>query len=358
LISAVRAADTRAVSLLRSLFLGLLVAACAPARSEAPVPKAAVPIATGALPTSSGAQPEPPAVPDDGNPRWPAPKKAPLPPGFEARTVRHETIHADIAVPRGTSVTLTRDAYNYPRVDISVDGEVVFLQFDSGPGTLAATLAGKPPTVGGKLAAERFTLTPDGIAARYRDVYGDLRLYGHAPGVKCVFEPRRKIPEPTLERIFTVCSSLRSAAPGRWRPATDAERAHGGMTDVPEGAFVEGALPDTPGALLRTGPFVAALYAGAFKITGRDCPASYEYLGEWSAPEVAVTLEKRTGKAGDAWVRSATESYAGHDYPGATTVIAPRDGRCCVANLIPWTAPPSSAQLDYVVALCDTFRAK
>lgn len=197
------------------------------------------------------------------------------------------------------------------------------------------------------------------MTARYRTATGDLRILGAAPGVKCSYEAFRDVPEPTLNRIFMLCASLRSPAPGAWRPATPEERAHGGMTHVPEGAWVEGALPGHPGAkLLRPGNFVAQMHVGPFTVTSQVCPQSFDVLREKSTPEVEVSVERRERPRGDAWIRRVIEEYDGNRYPGPTTVLAPRDGRCCALIFVPWTTAPSDAQIEYALALCDTYRAR
>lgn len=259
-------------------------------------------------------------------------------------------------MPDGAKVEPTHDAYGYPRVDVGVDGESVFLQFDSGVGRLGATLAKQPPTVYG-LPTEKAHVGPENLAARYRTHSGDVRILGHAPGVKCVFEPLRAAPEPTLDRVYTVCASLRAPPLGAWRSATPEERAHGGMTDVPEGGWVEAALPGTPGSRLRSG-FTARLYLGGLVVSGAPCPPSIEALRGRAPEEAETVVEERRTAGGDAWIRRATETYEGDRYPGETVVFARRAGKCCRAAFVPWTSPPSAAQLDYALALCDTFRAE
>jgi len=301
--------------------------------------------------------PTTPARTAHGGPRWPAPAAPPTPPGFERRAIHHETIHVDLAVPIGARVSLERDVHGYPSVAIDVDGFAITLQFDSGVGQLGVTLSRTPPRVY-SLAAQKASATPDNVTARYLTSGGDLRILGVAPGVKCRFEPYGQVPEPTLDRIFTVCASLRAPVLGPWRAATPDERAHGGMTDVPAGAWVEGALPSTPGSLLRPGKFIASMHVGRFVASSTLCPSSFDELRDKSAPEVEVVVERKASAGGEAWIRKATEEYNGDRFPGATTLIAPRDGRCCTVSFIPWTTFPSAIEIDCAIALCDTFRAR
>jgi hypothetical protein len=72
--------------------------------------------------------------------------------------------------------------------------------------------------------------------------------------------------------------------------------------------------------------------------------------------EVDVEVDVRTTAAGAAWIRKATEEYDSARFPGSTAIHASRAGGCCRAAFVPWTAPPSSAQIDEAIALCDTFR--
>ena len=273
------------------------------------------------------------------------------------RAVHHETIHARVLVPDGAKVESTRDSYGYPRVDVDVDGSTVLLQFDSGIGRLGNTMASTPPTVYG-LPTEKAHVGPENVSARYRTKPGDLRILGSAPGVKCSFEPFRDVPEATLDRIFTVCASLRAPALGAWRRATPEERANGGMTDIPAGGWAESALPSHPGSVLRPGKLLARLYLGGLVVSGARCPPSIERLRERDVNEADVVVEERKTAGGDVWVRRATEVSEGERYPGATTVFAPRGGGCCRAGFVPWTTPPSAAQVDYAIALCDTYRAE
>lgn len=270
--------------------------------------------------------------------------------------MNHQTIHARLLVPDGAAIESTRDGYGYPRVDIDVDGELVTLQFNS-VGELGNTLARTPPTVYG-LPVEEAHVGPENLAARYRTTQGDLRISGFAPGVKCAFETFRAVPAATLDRIYTVCASLRSPALGRWRRATPEERAHGGMTDIPEGGWVESALPSHPGSLLRPGTFVARLFLGGLVVSGSVCPPSIEILRERDVHEVEVVVEERSAPGGDVWVRRATEVHDVDPLPGSTRIFARRDGRCCLAEFVPWTVQPTTAQIDYAIALCDTYRAK
>jgi len=290
-------------------------------------------------------------------PPWPAAPDTPPPPGFSWRTVHHETVHARLLVPDGAKVELGRDGFDYPRVNVTVDKETVFVQFDSGAGQLGATMAKQPPTVYA-LPTQKAHVGPENLAARYRTHPGDLRIIGYAHGVKCDYEPKGAVPEATLARIYTVCASLRSPAPGAWRRATPEERAHGGMTDVPEGAWVEGALPKTPGSLLRPGEFVARLYMGGLAVNGSRCPPTMQILRELDPGEAEVAVEERQTAGGDVWIRRVTEEYQGDRYPGPTILFARRAGKCCKAVVVPWTKPASAEQIDYAIALCDTYRAE
>lgn len=344
-----------------SVVVALVAVACthAPTAGDPPpsVASRAVPAPAVTLLASATASQGPTDTPSAARPDGPAASAiadAP-PPGFEVRTIRHETIHARLLVPRDGRVELGRDPYGYPRVTVDVDGEQVVLQFDSGVGALGATLARTPPTVYG-LPTERASVSADGLAAQYRDAQGDLRILGAAPGVKCSYEPFREPPAATLARVFTVCASLRSPPAGPWRPATSAERANGGMTDVPEGAWVEQALPSTPGSLLRPGKFTAHLYLGRLVVRGAACPASVEALRAREAPEVDVEVEVRAAER--VWIRRVTEAYDGVRYPGPTTVLAARGPRCCRVDFVPWTSQPAADDLAYAVRLCDTFRAE
>lgn len=311
-----------------------------PTASESPADVATPPAAEAPIPTPWATTPEPTA-----------------PPGFAWRTVHHETIHARLLVPDGAELENTRDAHGYPRVDFFVDGEMVILQFDSGVAHLGNTLAKTPPTVFG-LPTEKAHVGPENLAAQYRTAMGDLRIMGFAPGVKCTFEAFRDVPAETLDRIFTACASLRWPAFGAWRRATPEERANGGMTDIPAGAWVENALPSHPGSLLRPGKFFAHLHLGGLAVSGAVCPQSIEPLRERSVGEVEVTVEERKTPGGEVWIRRVTEVYEDHQMPGPTRIFAWRDGGCCRADFVPWTMQPTAAEIDYAIALCDTFRIK
>jgi len=291
------------------------------------------------------------------SPHWPVPQPATPVTGFEERTIHHETIHASVLVPKGARVSDARDPNGYPQVEIEVDRETVLLQFDSGIGALGPSLAKTPPTVYG-LATEMVTVGPDAVAARYRDSRGNLRILGIAPGVKCKLEPVLDVPAATLDKVYTVCASLRSPPPGAWRAATAEERSHGGMTAVPAGAWVEGSLPATAGSLLRPGRFKAQMHVAGMVVAGGPCPSSFEGLSDKEPNEIDVHVEKRTASGGDVWIRKAVDRYDGASYPGATTVLSPRAGGCCRVGFIPWTTPPSAAAVDYAVALCETFQTK
>jgi hypothetical protein len=290
-------------------------------------------------------------------PPWPTAGEPPAPRGFRWETVHHRTVHARVLVPAGASPELGQDMNGYPAVTIAVDRDQVTCQFDSGIGALGATLAKRPPTVYG-LAPQASELGGDHVAVRYLDANGGLRISGFAPGVKCGWEGDAALPAPIREAIFTVCASVRSPAPGAWRTATEAERAHGGMTDVPDGAWVESELPATPGSLLRPGAFIARMHLGELAILSAPCPASFEDLRKAEAPEVAVELEHRPRPGGEVWIRRPTEAYDGDRYPGPTTLLAPHGARCCIAQLVPWTRPTEPAKIDYAIALCDTYRER
>jgi hypothetical protein len=288
-------------------------------------------------------------------PPWPTAAEPPAPRGFRWETVHHRTVHVRVLVPAGASPELGADAYGYPAVTIAVDRHAVTCQFDSGIGALGVTLAKQPPMVYG-MAPQAVDVGADHAAARYVDASGLLRISGFAPGVKCGWQGDPALPAPIRDAIFTVCASVRSPAPGAWRSSTAAERAHGGMTDVPDGAWVESELPATPGSLLRPGKFIARMHLGELAILSAPCPASFEDQRKPEAPEVEVDLEHRERPQGEVWIRRPTEAYDGNRYPGPTTIVAPRGARCCVAQLVPWTRPPEPAKLDYAIALCDTYR--
>jgi len=330
------------------LSLAALLTACAPSAPKQNAPPAN---STATSPSAEAAA----SIPT--TPRWPVSVERSAPDGFELRTIRHQTIHAQLSVPIGTKITLTKDAHGYPRVDVDVAGQAVFIQFDSGIGALGVTLAKDPPTVY-RLPVLESSVSASGVAAWYESKLGDVRVYGYAPGVKCSFEGWRGTPKTTLEQIYTVCSSLRSPSPGPWRASTAEERAHGGMTDVPEGAWVESAMPDTPGSQLRWGRFTARMYLGRFSVSGTTCPASDEALRKAEAPEVSVRLRKKPASGGDVRIRNATEEYDEYRYPGATIVWVPRAARCCRAVFVPWLTEPSQGELDYAISLCETYRAE
>jgi hypothetical protein len=301
--------------------------------------------------------PPPAAVARRPGPPWPTAGEAPAPRGFHWETVHHQTIHARVFVPAGESPALDKDMHGYPAVRIAVDRYQVRCQFDSGVGALGATLAKQPPTVYG-MAVQASEVGVDHLAARYVDTNGMLRISGFAPGVKCTWEGLPELPAPIRDAIFTVCASVRSPAPGAWRAATEAERAHGGMTDVPDGAWVESELPGTPGSLLRPGKFIAQMHLGELTIRSVPCPASFEDQRKPQTPEVDADLERRPRPRGDVWIRRATETYDGNRYHGSTTVVVPHGTRCCLAHLVPWTRPPEPAKIDYAIALCDTYRER
>jgi hypothetical protein len=320
-------------------------------------------VAVFACGRSQGTQPAetPPAAPRPviavrrPGPPWPTAGEPPAPRGFHRETVHHQTVHVRVLVPDGGSPVLDTDVHGYPAVRIAVDRYQVTCQFDSGVGPLGATLAKQPPTVY-NMATQAAEVGVDHLAARYLDSSGMLRISGFAPGVKCTWEGLPELPAPIRDAIFTVCASVRSPAPGAWRTSTEAERAHGGMTDVPDGAWVESALPGTPGSLLRPGKFIAQMHLGELTIRSVPCPASFEDQRKPQTPEVAVDLERRPRPGGDVWIRLATEVYGGDRYPGSATVVVPHGGRCCLAHLAPWTRPPEPAKIDYAIALCDTYR--
>ncbi|MEZ4370651.1 MAG: hypothetical protein R3B07_07490 [Polyangiaceae bacterium] len=280
-----------------------------------------------------------------------------VPPGFERRVIHHKTIHGEILVPVGQEVSLDADAYGYPRASLQVAGQSVVLQFDSGVGALAVSLQRNPPTVY-KLPVVKSKVTPDTVAAWYIDTSGLVRISGFAPGVKCTYEGFAPKDPAALERVYTVCSSLRSPDFGPTREATSSERAHGGMTAIPEGAWAEPEMPNTPGAMLRGGTFIARLYLGRLNVSGADCPTDYAGLERPQAPEVEAHVEKRETPAGPVWIRKATEEYDSMRYPAATLLWAPRDGRCCLATLAPWTTQPSEARLEEAITLCDSYRSR
>jgi len=282
---------------------------------------------------------------------------ASIPTGSVWRAVRHETILADVAVPHGAKVEATRDAHGYPLVTVDIDGHAVSIQFDSGVGRLGATMSKKPPMVY-SMATQRAHASPENLTALYVDSRGNTRVLGVIPGVKCSYEAFVPTPAATLERIYDMCKSMRSPELGALRASTPAERASGGMTSVPEGAWVETQRPTYPGAVLLDRPYSGRLFAGRYSVRGRACPASFESQRAFESPEVEARVEKRTRASGDAWIRLPTESDQGDRYPGTATVVVPREGRCCVVTFMPWLTQPSARQIDDAIALCDTYRIK
>jgi len=274
----------------------------------------------------------------------------------EARTLvlHHETIHATITIPGGAKVELGRDSNGYPSATIVVDGERVLIQFDSGVYHLGETMNAVPPTVYG-MVAEKSHVTAENLTARYKTSTGSPRILGAAPAIKCSYEWFRPIPEPVLDQIFALCASLKRPSFGASRPSTPDERSHGGMTSVPEGAWVEGSLPATPGALVfRPGRFTGRMHMGELIVSGGKCPASPASLREKTMNESDVKIEERRG----ATIRFATDESMGHKYPGVTQVYFPRGGACCRAAFMPWIVKPSVAQVDQAIALCETFQER
>ena len=124
-------------------------------------------------------------------------------------------------------------------------------------------------------------------------------------------------------------------------------------TQVPAGAWVEPARPSIVGDSLL-GAYAPRLYAGWFALSHTYCPADNSFLKVLAEGESEVTVTPRETPVGLAYVRLARGTREGVSFDWSARVVAWRGQGCCVAELPPLDGAPSPAELDYIVALCDT----
>ncbi|MCR9162749.1 MAG: hypothetical protein ACE37F_02725 [Nannocystaceae bacterium] len=275
---------------------------------------------------SSGAEPDVGAAVVLSDAAWPsAPEE-----DASWQTIRYETVHVRLAVPKGARVERQRMPYGHPSVVVVGAKGSVQITYSSGAGVFARGLGEEPPTVAG-LPIERIERTPENTTVAYV-VQGIPRVVGWVRGAECKVE---SLDPEVIDFGFSLCASMRVPKPG---PLVEA-RPGAPFSAVPSDAVL---LEDR----------VPLLYAGHFnaKRTPGPCASEAEireHQGE------RFELEKRPGERGEILVGRAFSEYDGAVFPSTTSVWATRGGRCCVATIAEAITPPTRAQVDYVARLCD-----
>ena len=268
---------------------------------------------------------------------WPTTiAEAPAPAGASWQTLRHANVHARLLVPDGAEISesdsLDEDDVPWIRVTFrALTAELTYAP------TAAWYVAEAPAT------ARR---TPDSVAWQTEQADGGLKVTAYARGVKCVAS-LGAFDRAWLEQAYQLCASVRPPPLGAWAAAPGRS-----STRVPDGAWVEPRRGEMLGDSLL-GPYAPRLYAGWFGIAHAHC-AEPATLGVAEGAEGTVTVTRRDTAGGPAYVRSARATRKGVTFDAGVRIVAPRGDGCCVAEVFPLVGVPSGAELDYVVALCDT----
>lgn len=270
---------------------------------------------------------------------WPTTiAEAPAPAGARWQTLRHANVHARLLLPDGAEISesdsLDEDDVPWVRATVRV---------------LTAELTYAPTAAWyAALAPEGARRTADNVAWQAELPDGGLRVTAYARGVRCV-ATLGPFDRAWLEQAYQLCGSVRPPPVGAWQPAPGRS-----STMVPEGAWVEPRRGEMLGDSLL-GPYAPRLYAGWFGIAHAHCdpPASLEAL---EGTEATVAVTRRDTAGGPAYVRSARATRNGATFDSGVRIVAPRGDGCCVAEVFPLFEAPSDAEIEYVVAMCDTTR--
>lgn len=294
--------------------------------------------------------PEEPAapVPTGPEPAWPTViAEEPAPPGYSWQTVQRETVHARVLVPDGAAVTESEAGAEAPFVRIQHRAVTADVTYSPGSAWWVPGATATPPRVAGA-PVENVRHTPDNVAWQSERPGGGVLVTGYARGSRCVVE-LGPFDRAFVDEAFTICASLRPPPPGPWGPAV----AKPSGTSVPTGAWVEPSRAEMVGDSLL-GPYAPRIYTAWFGLAHTNCPADYATLGVAEGTEAEVTVTRQDSAVGPAYVRRSRAVRDGVAFDSAARVVAPRGNGCCVVELFPFQGAPSSAEIDYVVALCDT----
>jgi hypothetical protein len=266
------------------------------------------------------------------------------PAGATWQTLQHHDVLARLLVPDGAEVTESDDERGVSSVTVASGPITAVLTAARAPDL--AGLASTPPAFEGAAAA-RVVRTADNVTFQLEPGGGATRIVGLARGVRCTVDLDAFARTfPNVDAAFRLCSSVRPPPLGAWdRPDKT------NVTAVPAGAWLAETRASVVGDSLL-GPYAPKLSAGWFTISHTNCPADYDALGAAARGEAGVTTSHHDSAGGPAYVRVARSDRA--PMVSSARVTAPRTDGCCVVDFATLFDPPSSAELDYVVALCDT----
>ena len=269
---------------------------------------------------------------------WPTTAaESPAPAGTTWQTLRHTRVQARVLVPDGAVVTSSDE-------ETKDDEPFIRIQW----GSLRADLTYEPSSA--FYAAEapaNARRAGETLIWQTEQPEGGVKVTGLARGLRCT-AVLGAFDRSWIDAAFQLCGSIRPAPLGTWGPAPGQ-----GNTQVPEGAWVEPRRPEMLGESLL-GPYAPRLYAGWFAVAHAHCPADPTTLGTATGTETAVTLQQRETSMGPATIRRSRATRGGVTFDAGARVVAPRGDGCCVAEVFPLFEGPSDAEIDYVLALCDT----
>ncbi|MDP2316957.1 MAG: hypothetical protein Q8P41_28955 [Pseudomonadota bacterium] len=289
-----------------------------------------------------------PPVPTGPEPAWPTviAEEAP-PPGYSWQTLRRKTVHARLLVPDDAHVTESDDDAEAPFVRIEHRAVTADVSYSPGSAWSVLGATTTPARVGG-VDVDQVRITTDNVTWQTSLPDGGVRVSGYARGARCVVE-LGPFDRGFIDEAFTICASLRLPPVGPWGPAV----AKPSGTAVPTGAWVEPSRAEMVGDSLL-GPYAPRIYTGWFGLAHTNCPADFATLGAAGEGEVEVAVTRHDSASGPAYARQARSARDGVAFASGARVVAPRGDGCCVVELFPFLAAPSSAEIDYAVALCDT----
>ena len=275
------------------------------------------------------------------SPPFPAAPEGPAPIGVSWQTVHHGIVAARLLVPSGWRIEKRRGDQNVPVVRLVGADEEVDISFNGGTGSAERGLLAKPPRYQGAVI-KRVSNEGPAVAVDYVAGTPPRRVIeSFARGLSCkarLFRGRTLAGES-----FAICASVRPAGPGAIQRRPDVAPL---LTAVPEHAVV-----DRKGD--ATILFMGSLHA-VVRPTRFDTKALLTFLRKAAPDERKVEVTIRPSAEGPVYLRRSVIVIGEKDTLDEVAITTVRSGRECNAHLTPFLRPPTPAEIDYAIALCDT----
>jgi hypothetical protein len=276
------------------------------------------------------------------SPPFPAAPEGPAPIGFSWETIHHQRVSARVLVPSGWLIERKFDAQYVGFVRLQGDEEAVDIEYNGGAGSAERGLLAKPPRPPDEGAAiKRVENEGPAVAVDYVTGKPPRRIIeSFARGLSCKARPFRG--RTLATESFAICASLRPAGPGALQRRADLAPL---LTAAPEHAVIE----------MRSDATILSM--GSLQVM--VSPTHFDTMGLLADQKIAgphernveVTIRQRP--EGPVYLRRSVRMIGAKDTWDHLGVTVVKSGRECLAHFNPFVRPPTAAEIDYGIAMCD-----